>query len=395
MPNLFEAPEAPPQEGATSRSPPPRWVLATIWSLALALNFLFSLCALPPDAPLGAARREQAMGRAIASVVMLPAVFMAITAVVPHRRNRRSLAIAGLVGLAFGTFLTCGQAAGRFNERSESTGAPLGPPPNQRLQLPGHRWAIPVPWVAAGFGDTNPPRLTMEGVSVVCFLGVGGCADTNGASDASYRLVPQIQIDTGAFSFSADLVSEIDGNAWTFGYRNVELTTLPLSSDPDVLGPDELGLVSLQLMAGYFATFSVPQSSRGAFADLIFAATELGPREGFLQSNMFGLGPLPGIGTVERFLSGDQLTFFSSSNSTYHLASASNTQSGMIEQSSFSSCGRQLALLDLSDCTITLSVFQVVPEPSLTSLVCVAVGALLLGRTQSRGRKQEQKIHEA
>lgn len=232
----------------------------------------------------------------------------------------------------------------------------------------------PVPWLSASSGDSSPPRL-FPGLRIYCETGSGGCADTTGARDANYQLAgPQIQIDTGPLQFSADLVSEATGNAWTFGYRNAQLVTPPPTGG-SVVGPNELAVFSLDFEFGVLASLDVPGSG---LTNLVFGASALGAREGLLESAMFGFGRLPTIGTTEQFFAGDQLTMYSSAAMGINISSAPNNQIGAIDQSTFSSCGRQLATLDLGDCLITISVFQVVPEPALPGLVLASAAGLAL-----------------
>lgn len=243
---------------------------------------------------------------------------------------------------------------------------------------------VPVPWTSAGFGDTTPPRLSTD-LNVGCGDHLQqGCAG-GGAFRASHPISGStVSLSTGVVDFSADLVSEIVGNTWTFGYRNVQLASPPVSTDATV-DPGELAFLSISFVGGVTAVLDVP-SVGGPFTDLLFAATAPGILGGgTVESSTFGWGAFPDVGSVQTLVAGDRLTFYTSFASYIDSYSPANTQESRIRETSYNTCRFTTEGIDLADCTISLSVFRPVnvPEPGSLGLLCASLAALY-GRIRMR-----------
>lgn len=151
---------------------------------------------------------------------------------------------------------------------------------------------------------------------------------------------------------SAELVSEVSGNRWTFGIRNISVVA-PTVTDWDI-----------DLFAGVSAQLGVPSGS-SALSTLVLVAS---PVPFLLNSISGALGPgNVSTGFPVVFVSGDQVDLFTD---IHWRASFGNTSG------TFSPC-ESSRMTDLSDCLVTIDLFQVVatPEPSPVWLL----GTLLVG----------------
>lgn len=223
----------------------------------------------------------------------------------------------------------------------------------------------PVPWTSAGFDDTTPPRLSDPGIRINC----SGTECPSGPTVTQPFSGDEFSAASGSFTVQGERVSEVFGNTWTFGYRNLEI-----GPDPDTSPGIDLASVTVAIPVS--AVLDVPEISGQAFTDLLFANDDPELPRGVMESELFGFGDFPAVGPVTTFVAGDRLHVFTSvSVSLFH-------DDDIVE--TFGSCGYTDAI-DLSDCTFSLEVFRPVasvPEPqrALLLVLPLALGLFLRAR---------------
>ncbi len=204
----------------------------------------------------------------------------------------------------------------------------------------------PVDWTSAGF---MPGPFGLAEAQVFCSqigCGIGAPVPIT---------APDFSIDLGGvLQVSVEFVSEVVGNRWTYGYRNLSVVADPsvptwnatfyLDVSAALTVPDGPGLSTLALVSG-----GLPQ-------DLLFDST-------------LGAGTTS-TGLPVDFLPADQVDVFHGLE--VDIALGRNPQS----TGTFSTCGRSTTVL--SDCLVTVDLFEVVPsvpEPSAPILLMAGVGS--------------------
>ncbi|MCP5060777.1 MAG: hypothetical protein GY937_29130 [bacterium] len=216
---------------------------------------------------------------------------------------------------------------------------------------------VPVSWTSAGFEQgplSGPPE-----IGVFCNP---GCGTTAGGYFPI--AAPDLSFDLGGLQMSAELVSEVIDNRWTYGIRNISVATngTPTSWD-------------FELYIDFSASFDVPASLLG-FSTIAFVA---GPAPTELTTTGSVLGPaLLSTGAPHALVSGESLDVFGKFE--FWVAEGRFPGTG-------GSCGRSQTV-DLSDCLITIDLFEVVatPEPSpawLLGLLGAGVAYRKRGRLSS------------
>ena len=217
---------------------------------------------------------------------------------------------------------------------------------------------VPVSWNSAGF-DPGPFARGSD-VLINCSFGCPSSASVPITS-------PDLSIDFGPLQMSADLVSEVSGNRWTFGIQNISVVA-PTVTNWDI---DLVFEVSAQL--------DVP-SGTSALTTMALISSPV-PFQLNSVSGFLGPGNVS-TGFPVEFISGDQVDVFTTFDLFASFGSSSFTSSP---------CGSSMTT-DLSDCLVTIDLFQVVvtPEPSPVWLLgTLVVGVLYRQRTRSRGLRMQ------
>lgn len=195
---------------------------------------------------------------------------------------------------------------------------------------------VPVNWASADF-EQGPLSGSPE-IGIFCHL---GC---NTAGGNYFPITsPDLSFDLGELQMSAELVSEVVANRWTYGIRNISVTTngTPTSWEID-------------LFIDMTASFDVP-AALSSFSTIAFVAAPV-PAELTTTGSVLGPASLS-TGIPHQLLSGEHLDVFSSFEFFVFSYPGQLGTGG--------SCGSSQPI-DLSDCLVTIDLFKVVatPEPS-------------------------------
>ena len=240
----------------------------------------------------------------------------------------------------------------------------------------------PLDWAAAGFETRFDFGLE---VSVNCTLTdfATGCADDSGSTNARFDVTaPSVSVSGPNYQFSATIVSEVDGNAWTFGLRDVTLEVDPLAVT--FLEPDAVGQFILSMIHTFSASFVAPDEPGSVATPIVFSSFDRFFSQGAfgtIRSDTLGFGDFPNTAGVEFFLPGDRLTIFFSDffDSVFFQDEGPSYTTG---------CSGRVDGFDVADCVSTLELFRPVahpaPEPALLPVALLGVG--MLGRARARRR---------
>jgi len=215
----------------------------------------------------------------------------------------------------------------------------------------------PVDWDTAGF--TQLGRSLNE-----VYVGCGGTGCAGSTFHALPLADPFVSIDLGEFQATLEIVSEVRGSVWTYGYRNLSVVAPTLTD------------WTLEFYFNVSAKFNAP-GGPGSLADLLLATST--PSQMFLfRSATIGAGQVSS-GVPTRFLRGDAV----------ELSRTLDFGTGMGRQNqSYSDCGFSAGVA--TECLITLELLEVVPsvpEPSVAMLLVAGLGAF--GTARSRRTRKE------
>ena len=174
--------------------------------------------------------------------------------------------------------------------------------------------------------------------------------------------------DLGALHVGVELVSELDGNRWRVGFRNLAVSSglVPEVGDPIAVSTN--GWFRLGISAEAQASFDVPVTGQRAFTDVAFG---VGP--GVLRAHLFGLRSRlsgdfleSGIRPVESFRRNDEITLYGDYRYPTKLlelviAATSDATGSVVETRTVtvsSPCGVRN---DMSDCLVDLDLSTSAP----------------------------------
>lgn len=243
----------------------------------------------------------------------------------------------------------------------------LGLPSAARADLP----LAPIGWEEAGFAtlDGSPAGKVGTHCQIITSGPVGSlnttCPGFSTTSATSFDPAGEFDLDVGASHFHAELVSEVEGNTWTLGIRNMSFTPglVPTVGQQAIRG-QSVGTLRLELFLDLFARFAVPRRL-GHPVSVAFARSHaLFPtRELDLRSELLGTFAGTGLDPVASFLPGDRITLFARPLNELLLrliARASVDANAVVQEYSVASttpCGEG----SLDDCLVTLQLYE--PRP--------------------------------
>lgn len=239
---------------------------------------------------------------------------------------------------------------------------------------------LPVDWVESGIGslDGSDPILvrTLCREQNLSFPGTGGsvnhrCPGAAGDTAHPGKTFPatgSFELDFGQGGvFRADLVSEISGNTWTVGLRNLSFPTGLFTAIGDMPTQDDRLLwLRLEISADSFARFVAP-GLPGEVKPVVFRRLGAFPRAGEVGIRSEALGDFGGLGLdpVQSLVAGDWVTLFTEPSVEFEfvlIAEALVSPDNVVTEHVFTTttlCGTG----GLEDCTGTLELFT--PDPDL------------------------------
>lgn len=241
----------------------------------------------------------------------------------------------------------------------------------------------PLPWIEAGYGRLDgaepglvhtlcrrfsslagPPGLIEASGNDACphvrVQGMGALASFQPLAGGHFELTS----DLG--SFEAALVSEVEGNTWTLGVRDMHF--VPGRLLPAVgthTGPPQFGWIRISLAFEGFASFDAPRRRPVGGVDVAVRPSEhfppLNPID--LESRLLGAFPDTVLSPVSSYVAGDRLRLYAGrAPYLFTLVAKSLTDQDFVVQevsvAAETPCGNQ----GLDDCTFTLELFE--PGPS-------------------------------
>jgi hypothetical protein len=133
---------------------------------------------------------------------------------------------------------------------------------------------VPLAW--AGVGPADLPGEPSSRATISCWL-FGGAPCVSGQPTARYEVflteLGPFSIDTRAFTLTGVMVGEVDGNTWTVGLRNVQVTLKYPIYESGLQNP-AIHRLSIELLANARAELAVP-SSASPVQEVFFASDAL------------------------------------------------------------------------------------------------------------------------